>query len=211
MKIKIRNIIKKDIKKIFNLRNDSLTRKFSKNPKKILYQDHKKWFAKTIKIKKNYFYVALLNKKIIGYIRYDKLGFFYKISISLDKTKREKGFSNLIIDLLEKKINKNIVTIAEVKKTNKSAINMFIKSKYKKISSDKNFISFCKIIDHQNKFFEGILSTIEKIKNVRSKNNVNWMNILEIAFKNDPYGTSLIFKNIQSSDVKISKLSKKLI
>ena len=88
MKIKIRNIIKKDIKKIFNLRNDSLARKFSKNPQKILYQDHKKWFEKTIKIKKDYFYVALLNKKIIGYIRYDKLGFFYKISIRFQVMRR---------------------------------------------------------------------------------------------------------------------------
>ena len=88
---------------------------------------------------------------------------------------------------------------------------MFVKSKYKIINTDKKFITFCKIVDHYNKINKNIFSTIEKIKNVRSKNNINWMNILEIAFKNDPDETSLIFKNIQSSDVKITKLSRKLI
>ena len=88
---------------------------------------------------------------------------------------------------------------------------MFINSKYKKIDSDNKFITFCKILEHQNKKNKNIFSTIEEIKKVRSKNNINWMNILEIAFKNDPTGTSSIFKNIQTSDVKITKLSKKLI
>ena len=210
MEIRIRSVNKKDIKNVLNLRNDTTTRRFSKNKKKILYQDHKNWFENALRNKKDYFYIALINRKIIGYVRYEKFGIFYRISISLHNNYRRKKLSNIIIELSENKIDKNIVSIAEVKKNNKSAINMFIKSKYKKINSNRNFISFCKIINQQNKAFENMLSTIEKIKNIRSKNNVNWMNILEIAFKNDPQEASLIFKNIQSSDRKISKLSKNL-
>ena len=211
MQIKIRKVIKKDSKEIFNLRNDIVTRKFSKNQKKIDNSEHKKWFKNIIKFKKNYFYSALFNKKIVGYIRYEKYDLFYKISISLNKNLRKKGLSQKIIELSEKKINKNIISVAEVKKENKNAINMFIKSKYKIIETGKQFITFCKIVENQNKKNKDIFSTIEEIKKVRSKNNINWMNILEIAFKNDPTETSSIFKNIQTSDVKITKLSKKLI
>ena len=30
------------------------------------------------------------------------------------------------------------------------------------------------------------LKIINKIQKVRSKNNINWMNILKLAYKNDP-------------------------
>ena len=51
---------------------------------------------------------------------------------------------------------------------------------------------------------------IDQIENIRSKNNVNWMDILRIAYENDPKKTSKIMKKIHNSDSKISKLVKKL-
>ena len=51
---------------------------------------------------------------------------------------------------------------------------------------------------------------IDKIQQVRSKNNVNWMNILKLAFKLDPKSASKIMKKINYDDKKISKLLKKL-
>tara|TARA_Y200000002_G_C22629105_1_gene641636 strand:- start:172 stop:372 length:201 start_codon:yes stop_codon:yes gene_type:complete len=52
-----------------------------------------------------------------------------------------------------------------------------------------------------------IINNIEKI---RSKNNVNWMNILRLAFKLDPDGASKIMKKINYDDKKISQLLNKL-
>ena len=51
---------------------------------------------------------------------------------------------------------------------------------------------------------------IDKIQQVRSKNNVNWMNILRLAFKLDPKSASKIMKKINYDDKKISNLLKKL-
>lgn len=53
------------------------------------------------------------------------------------------------------------------------------------------------------------LSIIDQIEKVRNKNNVNWMEILRVAFKNAPEETLTIMKKIDKSDNKISDLMKK--
>lgn len=54
------------------------------------------------------------------------------------------------------------------------------------------------------------LKIIDKIERIRSKNNVNWMNILRLAFKLDPKKASKIMKRINYDDKKISYLLNKL-
>ena len=54
------------------------------------------------------------------------------------------------------------------------------------------------------------LSIISKIEKIRSKNNVNWMNILRLAFKYSPEEAREIVKNINKDDGEISSLLKKL-
>jgi hypothetical protein len=51
---------------------------------------------------------------------------------------------------------------------------------------------------------------INQIEKIRSKNNVNWMNILRLAFKLDPKSASKIMKKINYDDKKISDLLNKL-
>ena len=51
---------------------------------------------------------------------------------------------------------------------------------------------------------------INQIQRIRSKNNVNWMNILKLSFKLDPHNASKIMKKINYDDKKISNLLKKL-
>ena len=51
---------------------------------------------------------------------------------------------------------------------------------------------------------------INQIQKIRSKNNVNWMNILKLAFKFAPKQASKIMNQINSDDKKISKLLRKL-
>ena len=60
---------------------------------------------------------------------------------------------------------------------------------------------------NKKKNYHKILSKIEKI---RSKNNVNWMNILRLAFKLDPKSAAKIMKKINYDDKKISNLLTKL-
>jgi hypothetical protein len=51
---------------------------------------------------------------------------------------------------------------------------------------------------------------INEIKKVRSKNNVNWMDLLKLAFELDPKRASKIMKKINYDDRKISSLLKKI-
>ena len=54
------------------------------------------------------------------------------------------------------------------------------------------------------------LTIISQIERIRSKNNVNWMNILRLAFKLDPKSASKIMRKINYDDKKISGLLNKL-
>ena len=51
---------------------------------------------------------------------------------------------------------------------------------------------------------------INQIQKIRSKNNVNWMDLLRLAYKLDPKNASKIMKKINYDDKKISKLLSKL-
>ena len=55
------------------------------------------------------------------------------------------------------------------------------------------------------------LSVIKKIEKIRKKNNVNWMNLLRLAFNESPKKTAIIMSKIYQDDSQISKLVKKLI
>ena len=54
------------------------------------------------------------------------------------------------------------------------------------------------------------LKIIKKIEVARSKNNGNWMDILRIAYRNDPKNTVKVLNKINSSDGKISELLKSI-
>ena len=54
------------------------------------------------------------------------------------------------------------------------------------------------------------IKIIDQIQKIRSKNNVNWMNILKLVFKLDPDQASKIMKKINYDDKQISKLLNKL-
>ena len=54
------------------------------------------------------------------------------------------------------------------------------------------------------------LRIIKQIENIRKKNNVNWMNILRLAFKKSPKSAAKIMSKIYIDDNKISRLVKKL-
>lgn len=51
---------------------------------------------------------------------------------------------------------------------------------------------------------------IDQIEKCRSKNNVNWMNILRLAYSKAPEESIKIFAAIYKEDKKISSLAKKL-
>ena len=52
---------------------------------------------------------------------------------------------------------------------------------------------------------------IKKIERVRSKNNVNWMDVLRLSFKHAPKESRKLIKKINSQDKRISSLITQLV
>ena len=54
------------------------------------------------------------------------------------------------------------------------------------------------------------LEIIDELEKVRQKNNINWMNILRLAFKNSPEEARQIISEINKKDNEISLILEKL-
>ena len=55
----------------------------------------------------------------------------------------------------------------------------------------------------KNNKVEKYLSIIDKIEKVRTKNNINWMDVLRLAFKKYPNEARKLMKKINSKDKEI--------
>lgn len=50
----------------------------------------------------------------------------------------------------------------------------------------------------------------KSIENIRKNNNKNWMDLLRLAYKNDPKNTIKILNNILTKDNQLIKIAKQL-
>ena len=57
---------------------------------------------------------------------------------------------------------------------------------------------------------EHYLKIIDEIEKIRTKNNVNWMDVLRLAFIHAPEESKKIMKKINQEDNRISELFEKL-
>ena len=62
----------------------------------------------------------------------------------------------------------------------------------------------------KNKQIEHYSKIIDEIEKVRTRNNVNWMEVLRLAFTHAPQEAKKLMKKIDLEDNKISDLVKKL-
>lgn len=65
-------------------------------------------------------------------------------------------------------------------------------------------------MEDEKKKIERYLKIIDEIENVRTKNNVNWMDILRLAFVHAPKEAKKLMKKIDHEDTRISDLVKEL-
>jgi hypothetical protein len=57
---------------------------------------------------------------------------------------------------------------------------------------------------------EHYLKIIDEVERVRTRNNVNWMDVLRLAFRHAPDEARVLMKKINEEDGEISKLLSKL-
>ena len=63
---------------------------------------------------------------------------------------------------------------------------------------------------NKNKQIEHYLTIIDEIEKIRTKNNVNWMDVLRLAFTYAPDEAKKLMKKINAEDNRISELFEKL-
>ena len=204
-KINIKKSTIDDCNFFYNIRNDSKNRKSSFSNKKIKLKDHILWFKKNYN--KNFFYTCFYSNKRAGYIRGEKKSEIIIISIAFLKKFQKQNIATTCFKYFEKKLKNNKILIAKVKNNNPKSLNFFYKNDFNLLNKNKSYQNLYKVnlIDKNN-----YLKTIDRIEGIRRENNVNWMDILRIAFKYSPKDTSKVFKRIFEDDKIINSLSKKL-
>tara|TARA_Y100000031_G_C7996254_1_gene281528 strand:- start:349 stop:552 length:204 start_codon:yes stop_codon:yes gene_type:complete len=65
-------------------------------------------------------------------------------------------------------------------------------------------------MEDKKKKMEHYLKIIDEIEKVRTKNNVNWMDLLRLAFTHAPEEAKGLMKKIDHEDTRISDLVKEL-
>jgi len=63
---------------------------------------------------------------------------------------------------------------------------------------------------NKNQQIEHYLTIIDEIEKIRTRNNVNWMDVLRLAFTHAPKEAKELMKKIDHEDNRISDLVKKL-
>ena len=201
MKIYLRKAKISDSIFFLNLRNKNKENFIDTNI--IQFKKHDKWFKKSLKKKNYYFFKIIFSKKDCGYIRLKKTKNNYLVSLCIDKKYRKKNLALQGLNKIENEIPKNSFLNSIVKKNNIASKRLFLKSGYSVYKTDKKLIFMRK---KNNK-----LKIIDQIEKIRKNNNVNWMNLLRLAYKKSPGESALIMSKIYKDDEKISKLVKKLI
>tara|TARA_Y100000389_G_C17430592_1_gene502318 strand:+ start:681 stop:1307 length:627 start_codon:yes stop_codon:yes gene_type:complete len=206
MTILIKKISKSDLNFTFFLRNNKLIRKESFNSEIITIKDHKEWFFQRLKNKKSPFFIIFYKKTKVGTLRYDKQDFFYNISISILPKYQSLKIGSIALNISENLFKKTMI-VSKIKKNNLRSLNFFNKNGYS-IISEKPIYTLYKVINKKENQKNNYI--IDQIQQIRKKNNVNWMDILRIAFESSPDKTKKVFKNIFTDDRSINTISKKL-
>lgn len=210
-------IIKADLthsSQIWEWRNDPISVKMSFTRRKISWEEHGKWFSKILSDKNCILLLGQIRELTnVGMCRFDidfknKLA---RISINLNPNFRNKNLSTEIlkksINLFFKKYNYSI--LATIKNNNIASIACFKKCNFNLIYQFKGY-SIYMLKKEENQQLLSKLELISEIEKIRSANNINWMDLLRLAFINAPEETKLLIRKINSDDNKISTLFAKL-
>ena len=141
--LRIRKVENKDIWYIYEISNDPTVRKFSFSQKPISKEEHIYWFQK---VDKRFFFVAEVNNKVVGQIRFTKKkDNLYEVSISIHSEWRGKGIGKkLLIKSLKEFFKEigNAEVIARVKENNIVSRYLFEKSGFEKVKQENGVITY---------------------------------------------------------------------
>lgn len=130
----IRQVKKEDSKRIWEIRNHPVARKYSNNPEEIFFERHDIWFKKKYfsGMENHCFVLENDSGKVIGYCRFDldKKDDRYVISIAIDVNCHAKGFGHLLLSESLKNFTIGKEIIAETLKNNIPSVKLFQKNNF---------------------------------------------------------------------------------
>jgi len=185
-KLTVSKATENDSADIWKWRNDTHTRQMSITTDEVSWEAHSNWYNNSLK-----------NTA--------------EVSINLNPDFRNKKISPLLlkkaIDVFSKA--QNVDLTATIKKDNTASIKCFGSCNFIFDYEDETY-NYYKLQTIQTNDIQSKLKLIDEIEKIRTANNVNWMDLLRLAFTKAPEETKLLIRKINTDDNKISALFAKL-
>ncbi len=231
--INIRKVKSLDKTKMREWRNSENVRPFMYNDNIITEEDHSRWFDRMLYDKTKTYWVIELQGKSVGVVNLVNID---KNNSSCDwafyifnPNTRGKGVGSFVerfvLDYVFNELKLNKLN-CEVLETNPNVVKMHEKFGFKQegffkqaIRRGNSLIGIHRLsmlreeylqLNKEKTPIERDLEIINKIQNIRSKNNINWMDILRLCLKENNKEAKKIIANINNHDSEISKLVEEL-
>ena len=180
----------------------------------VSWEAHSNWYNNSLKNTNRYLYVGIIDTiNKVGMCRFDidENKNTAEVSINLNPDFRNKKISPLLlqkaIDVFSKA--QNVDLTATIKKDNTASIKCFDSCNFIFDYEDETY-NYYKLQTIQTNDIQSKLKLIDEIEKIRTANNVNWMDLLRLAFTKAPEETKLLIRKINTDDNKISALFAKL-
>ncbi|MDP2586987.1 MAG: GNAT family N-acetyltransferase [Candidatus Komeilibacteria bacterium] len=137
-----------DSKRVWEIRNNFLTRQNSNEQSVIPFENHQPWFIKKyFSYKDNKLVIIETNGQVAGYLRFDsEEGKGYVVSIALDPVWQGKGLGSVLLTDGLRLIKTDQLIMAQVKKFNPASLKLFQKCGFQIVREDENshYLSYVK-------------------------------------------------------------------
>lgn len=143
MTITVRLAQPKDVQRIWEIRNETASLAVAANPEAIPLAQHIAWFNnKYFANKGSVCFVAEIDKKVVGYCRFDLDNGKFLNSIAIASSMHGKGIGTLLLKQSIDQLTSPIPIHAEVRKFNAASVKIFERVGFKKISEDNKNIYY---------------------------------------------------------------------
>lgn len=136
--LKLRPTTIEDLELYWHWVNDPVVRQNSINQAVVPLEDHQRWFQSRLAADSTVMYVAQLNGKPVGQIRFDRnADDQWMIGFSIDESFRGCGLGTPLIDLGVKEIRKHssLPIVALVKNANQASLACFVSNGFQQMTS----------------------------------------------------------------------------
>jgi len=204
MNLKVRKMTIEDETKLLEWRNEKDAKYNSFSTKKINKDEHKRWFHNKLEDVDSEIFIGVNDDgSSVGMVRFDidKNQDYASVSINVNTRWRGRKVSSILLDTAIQafSLNRVLVLSASIRPENISSQKCFERSGFSLYESGRESLLYL------NKVL-----IINEIERIRSKNNVNWMNLMRLAFRVAPKEAEEIFKKVNTDDGTIATLLKKL-